>query len=71
VHNWLEHFNKIGEFLGLIGKPIEDFHESFQVSVVLIRLCSGNLDFFLELTERSSIGRLVLLKELKNFLDSL
>jgi hypothetical protein len=32
---------------------------------------SGNLDIFLQLAERTCVGRLVLFEKLKNFLDSL
>lgn len=71
VHSWLKHINEVWELLSFIGKLVEDIHESFQVSVVLVGLSSGNLNFFLELAEWTSVSRLVLFKELEDFLDSL
>jgi hypothetical protein len=71
MHNWLEHINEIWQFLGLIGKLVEDVHECLQVSVVLVGLGSGDLNLFLELAEWTGISGLVLFKELKNLLDLL
>jgi hypothetical protein len=42
-----------------------------QVLVVLISFFLGDLDFLLELGEGGGVGALILLEELKNFLDAL
>ena len=45
--------------------------EGLEVLVVLVGLFLGNLHLFLQLGEGSSVGALVLLKELENLLNTL
>lgn len=71
MHDWFEDIDEFRELLSFVCESVEKVHQGLKVPVVLIRLCSGDLDFFLELGERSSVCRLVLLKEFENLLDSL
>ena len=45
--------------------------QGLQVRVGLLSFFLGDLDFLLELGEGGGVGALILLEELKNFLDAL
>lgn len=71
VHDWDEEVNNVLKLVGWVGKLVEQFSQGLEISEVLVGLRSSNLDLLLELAERSSVGRLVLLEELENLLDPL
>jgi hypothetical protein len=71
VHDRDEEIGDLGELLAEVGELIEQAGQSLQVLEVLVSLCAGGLDLLLELAEGASVGRLVLLEELKDLLDAL
>ena len=70
VHNWNKVLNNFSNFLVLISERQEKRLESLEILGVLVGFSSSNLNVFLELAERSSHCRFVLLKELKNLLNT-
>lgn len=71
VHDWHKELNYLLKVIGWVGELIEQFDQGLEILVVLVGFRSSDLDFLLELAERSSVGRLVLLEELKHLLDPL
>lgn len=70
VQDWNEEFGDILKLFGLIGKLFEELSQCGKVLEVLVRFHSGSLDFLLEFAEWTGVGRFVLFKEFKDFLDS-
>jgi hypothetical protein len=71
VHNGDEEIRDLGELLAQISELVEETSKCLKILKVLVSLGAGSLDFFLELAEGASVCRLVLLKELKDFLNAL
>lgn len=71
VHDWNEKVNHLIQLLSGIGKLVEQTEEGLKVEEILSCLRSCDLNFLLKLTEGTGVGRLVLLQEFKNFLNSL
>lgn len=71
VHDWHEQVSGISELQRVVSEFFEQVKEGLEVLVVLVGLSTSSLNFLLELTERSSVGRFVLLEEFEDFLDPL
>ena len=66
-----EDFRTINVVSALIDDSVEECLKSLEVLVGLIGFLLSDLHFFLELTEGSGVGALILLEELEDLLDAL
>ena len=71
MHDWHEQVSALVQLLRVVSQILEEVVESLEVLEVLVGLGSGELDLLLELAERTGVGGLVLLEELKDLLDLL
>lgn len=71
MHDGHKEVGHLGKLLAKVGKLVKQSGESLKVFEVLVGLRASSLNLLLELAERSSVGGLVLLEELENFLDAL
>jgi len=56
MHYWNKHVWDLTKFLSWVCQLIKEVNQCLEIFIVLVGLCSGCLNFFLELTEGSSIG---------------
>jgi len=71
LHDWSEEINYFWKIGTCANQIVEEICECGKVLVVLNGLVTGDLHFFLELAEWTSVGRFVLLQELEDSLYSL
>ncbi len=60
MHDGHEQFWDFSEILACVSQRVEEFNQGLEIFTVLVSFLSGSLNFFLEFTEWTSIGRLVL-----------
>lgn len=71
VHDGDEELGNLGQLETGVVQLIEVLLEGLEILVVLVGLKASDLNLFLELAEGASLGGLVLLEELEDFLDAL
>jgi hypothetical protein len=71
VHDGHKKLSDFVEVLARVYEIVEECLKSLEVLVVLIGFLLSDLHFFLELTEGSGVGALILLEELEDLLDAL
>jgi len=71
MHDWYKQVSSISKLFRGVGELVKQFTQGLKILIVLIGFGTSGLYLLLELAKRSSVGRLVLLEELKNFLDLL
>lgn len=70
VHDGHKHVGDVTQIFWAVWEIQKQVFQGWKVFEILISFFLGNLDLFLEFTERSRVGALVLFEELKNLFDA-